>query len=285
MIDEGSQLKLACKAMEMNITDITNQLFNKYSVGIEFRTTPVGGHNQNGVVERSIRSVKELYKKVFTGIKMDIMLYETAFAWISNQLNNLPICIGNRTQNLDSVDLITPSRLLLGRASTRASGGYARIEPPSKLVQKLDLVYDSWWNTWEKEKLTDFIPQPRQGDGASVVVGIGDIVLILMNPDEVKLGGPVWRIGRVVDVEVSDKDGHVRVATCEYRLPNEKVFRKTRRSVRKLAVVHQEHDLDLVQELNQAAKSANVAYITARDNVRPASFSSTDRAPEADLNV
>ena len=134
---------------------------------------------------------------------MDIVLYETAFAWISNQLNNLPICIGNRTQNLDSVDLITPSRLLLGKASTRASGGYARIEPPSKLVQKLDMVFESWWNTWEKEKLTDYIPQPRQGDGASVIIGIGDIVLILMNPDEVKLGGPVWRIGRLVDVEVS----------------------------------------------------------------------------------
>ena len=268
MIDEGSQLKLACKAMEINITDLTNMLGNKYSVGIDFRTTPVGGHNQNGVVERSIRSVQELFKKVFAGSKMDITALETAFCWISNQLNNLPLCLGNRTNNLDSVDLITPSRLLLGRASTRASGGYARISPPSRLVEKFDSIFEGWWKVWEAEKLADYIPQPSQGNGASVTVGVGDIVLMLKNPDEVKLGGPVWQIARVTKVETSANDGLVRVATCQYKNASENVFRYTRRSVRKLAVIHQEDDLDFVQELNAAAKSVQIQFFLSQDSMQ-----------------
>ena len=268
MIDEGSQLKLACKSMEINVTDLTNTLGGRYNVGIDFRTTPVGGHNQNGVVERSIRSIQELFKKVFYGLKMDITAIETAFCWISNQLNNVPLCLGNRTSNLDSVDLITPSRLILGRASTRASGGYARISPPSRLVEKMDLVFQGWWKIWEAEKLADYIPQASQGNGASVTVGVGDIVLMLKNPDEVKLGGPIWRIARVTEVETSASDGLVRVATCQYKNPAEKGFRYTRRSVRKIAVIHQENDLDYVQELNAAAKSVQIQFFLSQDSMQ-----------------
>ena len=199
---------------------------------------------------------------------MDITAIETAFCWISNQLNNLPLCLGNRTSNLDSVDLITPSRLILGRASTRASGGYARISPPSRLVEKMDLVFQGWWKIWETEKLADYIPQASQGNGASVTVGVGDIVLMLKDPDEVKLGGPIWRIARVTEVETSANDGLVRVATCQYKNPAEKSFRYTRRSVRKLAVIHQENDLDYVQELNAAAKSVQIQFFLSQDSTQ-----------------
>ena len=52
------------------------------------------------------------------------------------------------------------------------------------------------------------------------------------------------------------RDDISRSLIIEYKNASESVFRKTRRSVRKVAVVHVEHDLELIQELNQACKEA-----------------------------
>ena len=259
-IDEGSQLMKACKDMELSLVDITNNLSVSYGVGVQHSTCPVGGHNQQGCVERSVKSVKSLMLKVYKGVRMDVMSYETCFAWISSNLNNLPIALGSRTSDLDHVDLITPARLLLGRSSARACGGHARITPPSKLVEAMDQVYKSWWTVWKDEKLTDFIPQPGQWRESNDDLKEGDIVMMLMNSDDVKLGGPIWKMARIRSVETSHRDGRVRTAICEYRIPGEGEMRTTRRSVRKLAVVHQEDDLDLVQQLNLAAKQMDTEF-------------------------
>ena len=66
------------------------------------------------------------------------------------------------------------------------------------------------------------------------------------------------------DILTIPSDGYVWAAVCEYRIPGEKKMRQTRRSVRKLAVVHQEDDLDVIQQLNQAAREAGLSYHTAR---------------------
>ena len=84
--------------------------------------------------------------------------------------------------------------------------------------------------------------------------------MMLMNSEEMKLGGPIWKFARVQSVETSHRDGRVRTAICEYRIPGESTMRTTRRSVRKLAVVHQEDDLDLVQQLNLAAKQMDIEF-------------------------
>jgi len=263
-VDEGSQLLAACRRMELSIVDITNSLSTKFGVGIEYTSCPVGGHNVHGIVERSIQNVNDLFKKVYKGIKLDVLAYETCFAWISSQLNNIPICLGSKTDNLDNLDLITPSRLLLGRASTRAIGGHARIAPPTRLVKQMDSVYESWWKVWQEEFLTNYVPQPSKWKENNVDVKPGDVVLMLMNGDDVQLGGPIWRIARVRSVEQNHQDGLKRTAICEYRIPGETGFRSTRRSVRKLAVIHQEDSLDLIQQLNQAAKDSGLAYHAAR---------------------
>ena len=261
MIDAGSQLIKACKDMEISIVDLTAQLSTKYGVGVSYSTCPVGGHNVQGVVERSIRSVQDLFKRVFEGLKMDALALETAFCWMSAQLNDLPISLGNRTEDLDSVDVITPSRLLLGRSSTRAAGGYARISPPSALVERMDEVYRAWWTIWEKEKLADYIPQLPKWKHSDTQVQEGDIVMILKNSDEVKLGDPMWRLARVKEVETSHRDGLVRVVTCEYRNSTETEFRTTRRSVRKLAVIYTEAELDISQELHIASCKADINFM------------------------
>jgi hypothetical protein len=63
---------------------------------------PMCGHNYHGQVERSIREVKKLFDTVYCGVKLDIMGNETCFAWISNELNNLPLCLGSKYRDLQS---------------------------------------------------------------------------------------------------------------------------------------------------------------------------------------
>ena len=69
------------------------------------------------------------------------------------------------------------------------------------------------------------------------------------------MGTRVWRTGRIHKLDDS-RDGIPRAATIEYKNATENTFRYTRRSIRKLAVVHQEHELELVQELNEACRDA-----------------------------
>ena len=250
-IEEGSQLMSACKNMEISLVDVTNNHSTKHQVGIKFSTCPVGGHNAHGMVERSIKEIKRLLNKVYGGLKLDIL--ETCFAWIASELNNLPICIGSRVDNLDHVDLITPSRLLLGRNNRRALGGFASVATPSRLIVQMEKVYQVWWKVWKEEKLVDFIPQPSKWRRTNDQLRIGDIVIFLKSDVENRLGDPVWRIARVRSVETSE-DGLARSAILEYRNPSEKVIRTTNRSVRTVVVVHREGELDLYQSLEQAAQ-------------------------------
>ena len=256
-IDEGSQLMAACKKMEISIVDIKNNLNAKHQVGVKFSTCPVAGHNAHGMVERSIREIKNLMLKMYKGLKLDILSLETCFAWISSELNNLPICLGSRVDNLDHLDLITPNRLLLGRNNRRALGGFATVSSPSRLIEQMDRVYEVWWKIWKSEKLVDFIPQPNKWRKTNEQLKVGDVVIFLKSDSENRLGEPIWRIARVRSVETSE-DGLARSATLEYRNVNEKIMRTTHRSVRSVVVVHRESDLDVIQSLEKAALEAKL---------------------------
>ena len=256
-IDEGSQLMSACKKMRISMVDITNNLSVKHQVGIKHSTCAVAAHNAHGMVERSIQEIKKLFKKLYKGQRMDILSLETCFGWISSELNNLPICIGSRVDNLDHVDLITPSRLLLGRNNRRALGGYATLTSPSRLIDQMDKIYEVWWKVWKTEKLVDFIPQPSKWKKTNEQLQVGDIVIFQKSAGDAQFGEPVWKIARVRSVDPSE-DGLARDAILEYRNPDEKVLRTTNRSVRTVVVLHREKDLDVIQALEKAAQEANL---------------------------
>ena len=264
-INEGSQLLKACNKMEINILDIKRTLDSEYRVGIEYETCPVGGHNAHGIVERSIKEVKRLFNLIYGGLKLDIMTYKTAFAFISNKLNNFPICLGSRMSNLEHSDLITPSRLLLGRNNSRALSGYARIPGPLRLMNQLESVERSWWEIWKDERLLEYIPQTRKWRSGSGIFQVGDIVIFLKANKDQTFGTPVWKMGRIKEVEVS-KDGVIRTVVIEYKNSTESIFRTTRRSARKVAVLHREGDLELVEELNEASRRAQIQFLL-RSNI------------------
>jgi hypothetical protein len=258
-VDAGSQILKACRDMQISWTDITNTLNADHDVGIEHIVAPVLGHNQIGMVERSVLEVKKLFDLTFTGLRLDSLSFETAFQFIANELNSLPLCLGSRTSNLDHTDLITPSRLILGRNNRRSPSGYPRVSSKSRQVEDLDTVYRAWWKVWKLERLVDYIPRPNKWLKTTREPKVDDIIVFLKVDKEVALGQSLWRLGRIKKIVIS-ADSRVRQATIEYKNHNESKSRETCRPVRKIAIIHREGDLELVQELNRAAKEATVGF-------------------------
>lgn len=197
---------------------------------------------------------------MFNGLKLDSLGYESAFAWISNEMNNLPICLGSRYKDLSHLDLISPNRLLLGRNNRRSPVGCTLAPIPDKLMKQMKSVYDAWWNTWKEEKLVEYVPQPKKWTKTTYVPQAGDVVLFPREEKRALLGQTAWRIGRVQSTEPGS-DRKTRVAIIEYRNYKEKVYRSTRRSVRDLAVLHKEGTLELIDTLNKASKEANISFL------------------------
>ena len=261
-IDAGAQLISAFKEASFDIADLTKSLNCKYGVQVDFEVCPVGAHEAHGLVERSIREVKKVFLAVFGGVKMDVLRLETVFAWVSNELNSLPMCLGNEYRNLDHTDLITPNRLLLGRNNTRAVAGLPMDCQPSNVVLQNDEIQKAWWQVWVGERLRQLVPRPDKWRKGEPDVQIGDVVVFVRDKNEI--GGFTWRIGEVTAVETS-ADGVTRRAVIQYKLQRangemEAGFRTTRRSTRHLAVIVREEELDLRGKLSAARRAADIMF-------------------------
>ena len=121
LVDEGSQLVRGCENMVIDMCDTRGIL--KREFGIDFKTCPVGGHNFHGKAERKIKTVQDTINKSMHNSRLSIIAWETLCAQVANTVNNLPVAIGNETEDLECVDLLTPNRLRLGRNNERSPVG------------------------------------------------------------------------------------------------------------------------------------------------------------------
>jgi hypothetical protein len=265
--DEGTQLIKACKDTNYSWIDITTAINAEFGVGFEYEAAPVGGHNTHGMVERSIREIRRLFEVLFKSpkYKLDLLSYETCFQVISNNLNNLPICTGPGFKDLAELDFLTPNRLLLGRNNRRCLSGPCTVDDPSKMLESVEAVYQSWWGLWNEFRLSEFVAKPPKWYRSSANLEVGDIVIFVKNGSEVQLGQPVWTIGRVVEAVPSKTDGKVRQVKIEYSNSSEwkdgkkppRPFRTTNRASRTVARLAPESELDLLQNLAKAAREAS----------------------------
>ena len=95
--------------------------------------------------------------------KLSILGYETAFSFISSELNNFPLGVGTGFKGYSNLDLITPNRLLIGRNNRRAPRGYITFPTPGKILEQHEEIRQAWWNVWKttigKHK-ANFLPTP-----------------------------------------------------------------------------------------------------------------------------
>ena len=145
--DEGSQLVKGCGTMRLKFWDIKIGLHK--DVAVELEVCPVGGHNMHGRVERKIQEIKKSIEKTLLNKRLSVMQWETISASISNSINNMPLALRNRRSNLESMDLITPNRLRLGRNNERSPVGHLSvINDMNKTIKENENIFNAWFEIW-----------------------------------------------------------------------------------------------------------------------------------------
>ena len=247
--DEGSQLVKGCKDMILSFSDISHKLFTEY--GVEFKTCPVGAHYVHGKVERKIQQIKQSFEKSLDKRRLSIIQWESLGQQVSNSINNLPLGLGNKTECLDTLDLLTPNRLLLGRNNNRSpteplelSGDY------SGIVASNAQVFKSWFKEWVINYVPHLVEQPKWfvSDRS---VREGDVVLFTKSEKEFD---KTYQYGIVV-ATVEGRDGLIREVIVEYRNHNEQTKRTTRRGVRDIVVIHPVEEIGIAAELHNFSES------------------------------
>ena len=136
--DEGSQLVKAFQDMKLNFIDIQQKMKED---SVDYQICPVGGHNTNGKVERKIREVRRSLEKSLNNRRLTIMQWETITAEIANNINNLPLALGNIVSDYETMDLLTPNRLLMGRNNERSPIDTMEVSSDPKRIFKSNQAY------------------------------------------------------------------------------------------------------------------------------------------------
>ena len=247
--DEGGQLVKGCKEMIISMSDIKQKLSVEH--GVEFETCPVGAHNAHGKVERKIQEVKRSLEKCVGNKRLSILQWETLGQQISNSINNLPIGLGNKTEMLENLDILTPNRLLLGRNNNRCPTAPLEVSHDvRKIVQSNNEIFKAWFKEWLISFVPNLLDQPKWfvSDRS---VAVGDVVLILKSDRAFDLQ---YQYGLVVTT-MEGKDGLIRSVEVEYQNPGEDTKRRTKRGVRELIVIHQVDELGISKELYDLANT------------------------------
>ena len=250
-IDAGSQLVKAFKETKLCLADISRSINSEKGVNIEFKISPPGAHNWTGMVERSIKEVKKLLAVVFKGEYFSALQFETALGYIANELNNLPFCLGNKYTNLDSLDLLTANRLLGGRNTSNSPLGRLTIETPTKILDAMENLEKKWWEAFKHLRLDSFFPKLKKWNKTTQQPQVGQIVVFLRDLSNA-FGSSIFRVGRIREVFTSN-DGLIRKVEVEYRLWKAKKMSTVVRSVRDIAILEIEDDLDFVADISAAS--------------------------------
>ena len=199
----------------------------------------LGGHNYHGKVERKIRTIQEVMNQSVRNARLSVIQWETLCSEISNTINDLPVAIGNETEDLENLDLITPNRLRLGRNNSRSPIG--PVEITGKIERMLQLksdIFKSWWKAWLVSALPKLLAKPkwfRKDEN----VKKGDI--IIFNKSEGSFVGE-YQYGIIDEVYMSS-DTKIRSVMVKYKNANEKIFRRTKRAVRSLMIIHRINEI------------------------------------------
>ena len=247
MPDEGSQLVKGCKDMVISFSDVSQKLYTEY--GVQFKTCPVAAHNVHGKVERKIQHVKRSLEKTLNNDRLSILQWETLIQQICNSINNLPIGLGNLSDSLEHLDVITPNRLILGRNNSRSPTIPLKISSDSrKIIESNNKIFEQWFKEWLVSYVPSLVRQPKWFSTDRNVV-VGDVVIFKKSEKEFE---KTYQYG-IVTKTFESKDGLIRTVELQYQNFNENTKRYTKRGVREIVVVHPVDEIGISAELDKLA--------------------------------
>ena len=242
-LDQGTQLTSLNK-LEVSLRDANSQL--RESLGLKILPSIAKNHMSRGRVERKIRSLRDMLKKVAidTAVAMTPLQWDTIFARMSSDIDDIPMARSDNQSHLDfGWELLTPNRFKLGRANNRSIHGPLIISESTSPTQLLKRVHDiqRYWYQLLLDRLHHLIPKPDNWS-KSDEVKLQDIVVFRFK-DNVNTKMEVWKIGKVVEIL---KEGRGVIISYPQILPNGvSKLSVVNRSVRDICLVSSIDDLNL----------------------------------------
>jgi hypothetical protein len=134
MCDQEGSILAAMKKVKVELRDLSHRLYSEHGVLLE--VCPVGGHDQHGKVERTVKSVQDGLEDIgLSKMRLHAMGIQTLCKQVENAYNNLPLGFRydraqDNTQNLKLV----PNMLRIGRINSRALDGPVKLSAASAVA-------------------------------------------------------------------------------------------------------------------------------------------------------
>ena len=236
-VDSGSQL-IALQNVRFQIRDVNLHVW--HALGMEVKVSNPKSHEERGRVEAKVKTLRLMLEKlsISKAKAMTTISWETLFARIANEVDNIPICKGNSSNVKDlGFDIITPNRLKLGRNNSRALDESYLLIPETE-VELLDACrnYQKVWYQILVDRLHHLIPKSKKWQNTDSVE-TGDIVVFVHDDSHVPKHW-TWFLGRVIGKQE-------RKLIIEYFAGSkgEKTKMTVHRNPRQVAKIHEAKDI------------------------------------------
>ena len=246
MKENGYEIVTCLEKVKLSIRDAHLQL--KDSLGLRIIPSTAKSHEERGRVERKIRTLRDMLKKVAvsTSYSLTPMQWETVFAKLASEIDDIPMAKADKTSTDLGWDLLTPNRFKLGRANNRAIEGPITLSENSTPIQLLHRIRDiqSYWYELLLDRIHHLVPRSNKWSHTDAVQS--DDIVIFRFKDNASSKLETWKIGKVIELQ---NDGRKLLIAYPRTNPAGKtVLSSVLRSPRDVSVISAATDLPLNSE-------------------------------------
>ena len=162
-VDKEGSILAAMREIKVNLRDLQHSLYREHGVLLE--EAAVGGHDQHGKVERTIRSVQESMEEMgLSKMRLHAMGLQTICKQVENACNNLPL--GYRYErdqdNTSTLKMLVPNMLRTGRINSRALDGPVKLSNDSrKMLGQIQDKFEAWYKIWAEVYVPKLMAQKK----------------------------------------------------------------------------------------------------------------------------
>ena len=162
-VDLDSGAMAGFRTAELDFLDLQHRLHTQF--GISFSTCPKGGHDQHGLVEAIIKSVKDTFNECgLLKKRIHALGWQTFCKLAENAFNNLPIgySFARDQDNTELLKILTPNMLRVGRINSRALQGPIRLPVDNEeMLEVVETTYEGWFKIFKETVVPKLIRQPK----------------------------------------------------------------------------------------------------------------------------
>ena len=234
-VDSGSQL-VALQSVTLSLRDLSLQVHR--DMGIVVKVSNPKSHEERGRVEAKVKTLREMLEKfsINNNHPVTLIAWETIFAKIANEIDSLPLCKGNSSNNQDfGFEIITPNRLKLGRNNNRSLDNSITLNSSTdtQLLEASRKCQTVWYQLF-LDRLHYLIPKPAKWSQTDSVC-VGDICVFVFKDSSIEKNW-TWSLGRVVEASK-------RKLSIDYFPRGKKTPGVVERNPRQVSVIHSASDL------------------------------------------